>query len=265
MVAKTDLKARLFDLWGSVVELVRGEKRSAEGVARVLQVIKDRPDFEQALFPSATGPKPRKTKGGVKAQKAARLIMGKNFLGIEEVEQRFGVRFSEKELAQLAEIPWSEQELLERKDTHILFPGYPLTILDIRDKAPKGAFYPYENAWYNNQNFARNKKVNLCWYLIRKQAVKGSFGKSYNEQAQLLNENEEVPKAVEVVYMTILYYLVNNIRLFEDCWVRCQDLDSYGCRVYVGCFGRDGLCIFDDWDDYRDSCIGLAVSRKLNK
>ena len=52
MVAKTDQKARLFDLWGSVVELVRGDKRDAESVAKVLQVIKDEQDFERQLFPT---------------------------------------------------------------------------------------------------------------------------------------------------------------------------------------------------------------------
>ncbi len=41
MVAKTDQKARLFDLWGSIVELVRGGKRDPEEVAGVLQAIKD--------------------------------------------------------------------------------------------------------------------------------------------------------------------------------------------------------------------------------
>ncbi len=53
MVAKTDLKARLFDLWGSVVELVRGEKRDGEQVARALQTIKDNPNFAEEFFSGA--------------------------------------------------------------------------------------------------------------------------------------------------------------------------------------------------------------------
>lgn len=191
----------------------------------------------------------------------AKEIMGKNMLTLPRVEWHFDVRFTVAEDNQLRRIPWSEKVLQECKDTHVLFPGYPLTILDIRDKAPKGTFYSYENAWYNNQDFARKEKVNLRWYLFRKEVVNGSFSKIYPEQLTLLPENEEVPRVVEVVYMTILYYLVNNIRLFGDYYVRCQDLNSHSCRVSVGYFDRDGLDLGHCWS--RDSYIGLAASRKI--
>ncbi len=68
MVAKTDLKARLFDLWGSVVELVRGEKRDGEQVARVLQTIKDNPNFAEEFFSGAAKNRSVETRQAVKTR-----------------------------------------------------------------------------------------------------------------------------------------------------------------------------------------------------
>lgn len=54
MVAKNDQKARLLDLATSVLELVRDGKRDLEQISRVLQAIKDNPNFAQELFSSAS-------------------------------------------------------------------------------------------------------------------------------------------------------------------------------------------------------------------
>lgn len=54
LVAKTDQKARLFDLLASVSELVRDGKRDPKEVADTLQVIKDRRDFAKRLGLQAT-------------------------------------------------------------------------------------------------------------------------------------------------------------------------------------------------------------------
>src|SRR3989344_7080599 len=95
--------------------------------------------------------------GGYEAttdQKLARAIMGRNFLGIEEVSQHLGVTFSDKQRAQLAEVPFAEATLQECKDTHILVAGYPLSVLDVRSHVSRNLFYLHENAWYNSEAFA---------------------------------------------------------------------------------------------------------------
>lgn len=195
---------------------------------------------------------------------AARAIMGRNFLRIEDVKKRFDVTYTPEQLLSLQQIPFTAEVLEECKDTHILFPGYPVSILDIRQRTKKKAkkiFNSDRDAWYNDQKFA-NEEVGLQWYLIRKDIVENSTNKSYDEQLKLLSENEEAAQAAAVVYMTILYYLVTGFRLFGRIYVRCQDVTSSGFRVYVGYFDQGGLVVYYRWDVGRDGGIGLASSRR---
>lgn len=196
-------------------------------------------------------------------QKRAREIMGSNFLGVEDVIKHFGVSFSDDEVAQLREIPFTEAQLRECKDTHVLFPGYTLTILDIRSRVPKELFYSHDGAWYTDQKFATEERVGLRWYLIRKDIVKNSTSKTYQEQIALLPANEEAPRACEVIYMIMLYFLAYQKRLFEKVYARCSDLSSSGRRVDVGCFDSEGLYVGSWADDDRYGFVGLAASRKF--
>ena len=199
------------------------------------------------------------------SQIRAREIMGKNYLGIEEVVRQFGAAYTEEQLALLAEIPFSEVVLEKCKDTHILVAGFPMTILDVRAKAPNKkpkTFYSYKDAWYNNQSFAKDEKLEVRWYLIRKEAVVGSTSKNFDDQKALLSECEEVPRACELVYAVVLYFLVTGERLFPNLYVRTMSLDSDGIRVVVGYFGSDGLFVGSFWDDVRYVLLGVASARK---
>lgn len=192
-------------------------------------------------------------------QKRAKEIMGENYLGPEDAMKHFGVSFTDKELVQLREIPFTEAELEACKKTHILFAGYPLSILDIRNKA-KHLFY--NQGWYDNQAFAKNEKVNLQWYLIRKDEVPSSTSKTWQQQQSLLTDNETTPRASEVIYMVMLYCLVIGKRLFGNMYVRCSDLGSGGRRVYVGYFDSGGLYVFSGSGDCCGGYLGLVAARK---
>jgi hypothetical protein len=200
------------------------------------------------------------------SQIRAREIMGRNFLGVEEAMRHYGEQFTEEQLAALAEVPFSEAVLEECKNTHVLVAGFPISILDIRAKAPNKkpkTFYSYKDARYNNQAFATNEKVNVRWYLVRKEAVADSTYKTYDKQKALLSEHEEVPRACELVYAVVLYFLAADERLFPNIYVRCSDVSSGGDRVYVGYFDSDGLRV-GYWGDYHHyDYIGLAASRKF--
>lgn len=203
-------------------------------------------------------------RGGYEAttsQKLAREIMGKNYLGIEEASQHFGVKFG-KELARFDEIPFPEFVLEECKDTHILFAGFPLTILDVRSKVSQDLFWRHGCAWYNNQVFAKKEKVELRWHLTQKDIVPGSTNKTYQDQLAMFSEDEEIPRTCEVIYMTILYFLATRNRLFKSIWVRCQDKTDSGRRGHVGDFDRGGLVV-SDWYDDAWSFIGVVASRKI--
>jgi len=195
-------------------------------------------------------------------QKIAQEIMGKNFLGVPDAIRHFGVHLAAEQEKALSEVAFPENVLRECAKTHILFPGFPLTILDVRAKMPHGHFCSYEDAWYNSQPFASSALI-LRWYLLRKEAVADSFSKPFADQQKLLLATEEVPSACEVVYSTMLYERVTGIRLFKSCYVRCRDLYSDGSRVVVGSFDSSGFHVGYWGGDDSDNDLGCSSARKV--
>lgn len=193
----------------------------------------------------------------------ARVIMGENFLGIEEVTRHFGVSFTQKQAKELVDIPFTEAELQECRSTHLLVAGYPLSFPDVR-KTASSLFYRSEDAWYDEHAFATDEKVDLRWYLVRKDVVDGSTEKTWDEQQAMLAENEETPRACEFVYSVILYALATGIRLFPSIYGRAASEDTDGRHVYIGSFGADGLRVHDTWDAFRWGRIGVLSSRSFN-
>lgn len=192
----------------------------------------------------------------------AREIMGKNFFGIPEAMKHFGVNPTRYQLSILSEIPFTPEELMMCKDTHILVAVFPLSICDLRSKVAnntKTLFY--KQNWYNKQAFANNKRE-TSWQLISKTPVVNSTNKDWEEQQALVTSDEEIPTTQMMVYTIIGHYLNTGERLFQNFYVRTSDLDSDGIRVSVGYFDGEGLCVSSCWDSYRSSDLGLSVARK---
>lgn len=194
-------------------------------------------------------------------QKCVREIMGKNFFGVEEAVKHFDVNPSNKQLAVLSEIPFSEAVLQELKDSHILVAVFPISILEIRAKVERKLFYGHEDSWCNNQKFAK-ESGKTGWKLIRKTPVPDSTSKTWQEQQRLLNKEEETPTAQPMVYTIISHYLNTGERLFEKIYVRISSLDSDGLHVDVGFFDSSGLRIGDCCDRDRHSNLAVSFSRK---
>ncbi len=198
----------------------------------------------------------------------ARQIMGRSFIGVDAVTHHLGVRFLARQLENLNKVPFSEKTLLECRETHILAAGYPLSLRELRERSPSGLIDPDQNPWYGQMPFATQETVGLRWYLLRAGILPESTNSTFEEQESLLVQ-EEIPLACELVYVTVLHYLVNGIRLFDRGELaRCQDIvERYGNLVnggvLVGTFGSEGLRISCLWLRYRLYYVGLASSRIL--
>lgn len=189
--------------------------------------------------------------------------MSENIIfGVEEAIQHFGIKPTTEQLVTLATIPFSENVLKECKDTHILVAAFPLSILDIREKVERSLFYLCEDAWYNDERFAHDKGE-VGWHLVRKTILPKSTDKKYPDQQKLLADTEETPAARIMVYTIIGHYLATGERLLKRVYARCSDLDSDGYCLLVGRFGADGLYLLYYPDDGRNTCLGLASSRKF--
>jgi len=195
------------------------------------------------------------------SQKRAREIMGKNFFGVEEAIEYFGVNPTRQELAALSEIPFSEPVLEELKNSHILVAVFPLSVLKICGKVERNLFCSREDAWYNKQSFAK-EHGKVSWQLVRKTPVDNSTAKSWQEQQTLLGKDDEVPTSQVVVYTIIGHFLAVGERLLEHIYVRTSSVGSDGSRVGVGDFDSGGLSVGGCWDDFRSGGLGVSSARK---
>ena len=190
------------------------------------------------------------------SQKEARATMGENYFGIEEAVNAFGIKPTPAQLSALSEVPFTEIELRERRQTHILVAVFPLSIIEIRDKVAHSLFF--DPRWYEKESFAA-LRGDASWQLIRKMPVPNSTNKNWREQQMLLEQNEEVPTARVMVYAIIGHYLHTGERLLGNTYNRCSDLDSRGDRVRVGDFVAPfGLRIGHNCDGCGESRLGVS-------
>ncbi len=209
------------------------------------------------------------------SQATARAIMGKNFLGIPEVHKAFGVTLTPEELKEVEVISFGGKalglaELEPLKETHVLFlgvsrdgQGKPLTINRLRELFPRTGqprFAPYD--WFAKEEFATKPTPRLRWYLMRKEILPESMGKTWREQERLLKPDEERPLAVEVTYLAFFYYLINRERLFEHDYVWCRDRDPVGKYAFVGLFTPEGFNVYYTWPQNAFPRLGLIPSRR---
>jgi len=201
------------------------------------------------------------------SQKLAKTIMGKNFLGAEEVSKHLGVRLTDKELMRALSVPFSEATLRQCKDTHILFLGVdhdekdtPLTIRRLRMMFPatgQPRFRSYPKRSEPHNSYADDETPQLRWYLIARSLREESRSKPYWQQEQFLKENEYRERAVVYVYMMLLVYRARGEWLFERDLVCTKDVGSDGAPVAAGYFDDEGLYVSDWWVE-RDQHFGLA-------
>lgn len=190
------------------------------------------------------------------SQKRARKIMRKNFFGVEEVINHFGIDPTDQQLATLSEIPFSEAVLKESKNTHILVAVFPFSILEIYDKSK----WFCDQSCYNKEFFARECSK-VSWQLVSKTPVSNLTSRNWEEQQAFLGKDNEVPTAQVMVYTIVGYYLVTGERLFEHFFVRTSSLDSVGDRVYIGYFSLEGLRVKRTWSGERINNLGVSSAR----
>lgn len=197
------------------------------------------------------------------SQERARTIMGfKNFFGIEEATQYFGINPSKRDLIKLEKIPFSPKVLHACKKTHILVAVLPISILQIRINIEPRLWYLHNDGWYDRCFFAKDRGE-ASWQLIRKNPIPGSMNKSWEEQQELLSKYEEVPPRARVlVYSVLGHFLQTGRRLFKDSYTRCSDIEPENSHVVVGLFDDQGLYITQFLDNHRFDSLGMSTVRK---
>jgi hypothetical protein len=222
-------------------------------------------------------------------QGPTRAVLGRNFLGIEEWRDGFGVHVGATPPIPLSITP----ELLNSpcplhpgqkiKDTHILLllpqtvngqpfsPGKLDELYTARTGSEMGLIYDELTrsrlmAWANASPSASQ------WVLIptsdpdldRVSERKHFRGKSVAEQAEVFRHYKadyREAEVLEIVTAAFLNAVVNKEKILSDCFLRTVEHCGPGCRVAVGLFNVDGLRVIElsgalGW-------VGAALARRL--
>lgn len=198
----------------------------------------------------------------VRAEAAAKLLLpATDVHGVLDVRRHLGTAYTADQLAALSTVPWPDEVLGNCSGTHLLVAGCPLSILDLQARRPDRFWRVSERPWYAAEPFARSRRVEPRWHLLRKASLPDSTHRAFARQKALLPRGERVARACEMAYAVILHHLVTGERLLGDVSVRCADIPSRGARVLVGNYLTSGLYIGPEWGDNLDRPLGVACGR----
>jgi len=174
--------------------------------------------------------------------------MGLNFIGIDEllfIQKNMGLFIPPDILESIPVLPFSENLLESKKHDYILILGIPfykdgssLTLLKMREhfgwdpEQHEPCFYNQD--WYLNEDFAKNKTFEMKWFLIKKEIHEGYRGK------ELKNIDMDyiihLPSAVLCSYTFFAYYFFTGCRqmLWKHDFIWCGDKDHNFDPIYVG-------------------------------
>jgi hypothetical protein len=219
----------------------------------------------------------------------AREIFGKDFLGIEEIEQFTGRPLMPEE-QRLATEKWQakieEQNLTKEALEQLKQEGFmvvlrvnalskengttatePVTISNLRKKFPLF----YDQDWYNDEQFATETLPGIDWGIVKKEVLDGSKSKNWDEQEELIKawarDHQVDEKFVrrrtpqEMAYDILAYYQTHNERILERDWDRSAVQSSDGNFVCVGHFDSGGLGVGGAHREIRDWDLGVCPAR----
>lgn len=168
----------------------------------------------------------------------ARAIMGKNFIGLEELREISWLEIDDVQL--IPEIPYTENDLTQKKNDYMLIlglnklsDGRKITIrnlLTIFGKDPEWeepCFYNQD--WYEKEDFI-DISLRARWFLIRKNVYDESRAVLPSE----LVKTYKFPSAITCTYAFFVAWLSRGIKLWYHDFVWCSDTDHNGDRIYVG-------------------------------
>lgn len=193
-------------------------------------------------------------------------ITGHRRISVEQVERCLNVGFSTAQRLQLQRVPFAKKTLEACNKTHVLFPGYPVTLAELCQRLPDGVLRRATREAILNSSPYRTQCMSARWYLLRCGIAPGSTFEDYAKQLERMPNHEEVPQLVEVLYGMVLKYLLNGDHLFHKYYVRCAQVPTISRDevMVVGMFTKEGSAISARLINARDEDLGIAAMRKLH-
>lgn len=173
-------------------------------------------------------------------------ILHESMIGLREFKINKSLQsffnFTNVPLETVQYIPFSKEELCQKKETHILILVIPehtskekLNFKHFRDffginpAIQEPCFYNQD--WYINESFYNESTLKLEWLLVEKKISENSRG----IDPDILDKGIfQLHSALTFTYVFFIYYLTKNKILWENDYVWCSDYDSNSDQIYVG-------------------------------
>lgn len=136
------------------------------------------------------------------------------------------------------------------------------SLLEIRQEYGIGESGFYDNTWWLNEPFAKEKPEAGVWDFDFKIKLTNL---TYNEQCKQLKKGYKAMHPAVIAEAVLSYYKETGKRLLENWYSRTSSIDLDGNHVLVGYFDADGLNVGSRWDDFRYDSIGASPARKSKK
>jgi hypothetical protein len=169
----------------------------------------------------------------------AKEILGENYIGHFELES-ISDNMAMIVPSEAPPIPFSSEELKNRKDDYILIlgsskmqNGEPLTLKSLRShfginpEISEPCFYNQD--WYLEESFFE-KPLEINWFLIRKKV----FQESRMMDPEEIIKHYDLPSAILCAYTFFVTWFYSGESLWSHDFVWCNDFDHSGDRIYVG-------------------------------
>ncbi len=235
--------------WGKRVTLIDSEFEKIEKYMTLGQVA----TFEEAIEYQkwkelSDAEEIRNTEQNISSIDQAREIMGKNFIGAEEilkVAEWTNLPKKVEDYETIPAIPYGADFLKTLRGNYVLILGFPfdenrtpLTLNALRnfygiDPTIKEPCF-YNQEWYLREEFANKTTLEHRWYLISKKVIEDTRGKRPKEIVETLGTRQGFPSAILTAYTFFLYYFLNKEKLWENDFLWCSDKDGNGDCIYTG-------------------------------
>lgn len=183
------------------------------------------------------------------SQRMAAEIMGLNFIGIPEALDIPIMMPAQEEMQLLREVPYTPEILNRYAATHVLLPGFSISLGDIFADHPScfARNYGADPAFVGNA--LAQTMVCPRWYLMRRNGVGVQCEDMVETSREALSPQEEVPRVCEVAFAEAVFrgarhdYFNNNRVKDTSIGIHCAD------GVISSLHDLDKLTI-DEWDGW---------------
>ena len=162
----------------------------------------------------------------------ASAIMGENFYepGRCNGILPYGCGYTEKEKMAFCAVPFSELTLGVCRESHVLFVGFPMSIIQMQLVQPQR----FSDSWYADDadphsEFAWKEKTEKRWYLMRRDGLPYSSPEELSEF--LVNNREKVSLPCEGAYSVLMGAYARPPHIMSYC----KDSREKWCSMLFAC------------------------------